>query len=371
MTTATQPSSPFTFVNPFTMTPSYDRLSRFAGAATDTASAEVGQTPKRVVWKRGPARLYRYVPRATTVRPVPLLLVHSLVSRSYILDLIPGNSFIEHLVDQGFDVYLTDWGVPTSLDANRTLEDYVLDFLPKMVATVQQESGSEAVSMLGYCMGGLLALMYAAMHPDSPVRNLISLATPVDFDQMGLQALWGRHFNPDRLVDVYGNVPAEVIRSSFRMLKPASEVSPVRYLSLWQKADDDNYIAQYRAFDRWTQEHIPFPGAAFRQTARELVQKNGLVRGTLTLDGHPVDLGAIRQSFLGIAAEGDHIVPLASTTPQQHLVGSEDRRFITLPGGHVGLAAGRNARKSLWPRVVEWLEPRSTAESVEYGLAAD
>jgi polyhydroxyalkanoate synthase len=339
--------------------PTYSRTLRFLEAASDNSTAPVGQTPKDVVWAQNKARLYRYRAQTPTQYPVPVLLVHSLVSRSYILDLIPGNSFVEFLVQQGFDVYLTDWGVPTDEDKRLRLEDYVLGYLPKMVDAVLQTSNADELTMFGYCFGGLLTLLYAAAHPDSPVRNVVSLATPVDFDHMGLQGLWSKHMDADRLVDTYGNIPAELIMNSFRLLKPASEFSPVRYLGLWQNVENDKFIEQYRAFDRWTREHIPFAGEAFRQTARDFNQGNKLVKDEMTLDGQPISLRDITQSFLAIAAEGDHIVPLDATRMQADLVGSADKQFLTLPGGHVGLAAGRGARKNLWPKVASWLAERS------------
>jgi polyhydroxyalkanoate synthase len=336
-----------------------DRALRVADAVTDTRHATVGQTPKRVVWARNQMRLVRYDARTPSQQPVPLLLVHSLVSRPYILDLIPGNSFVEFLLDQGFDVYLTDWGAPTAADTGLQLEDYVLDYLPAMVDAVLRESEATELSMLGYCMGGLLTLLYAATHPERPVRNLLTLATPVDFDRLGLQGSWARALDADRLVDHYGNIPAALIQRSFQLLKPASEVSPVKVIGLWQHIDDPRYVAQYRAFDRWTNDHIDFPGEAFRQTLRDFVQANTLIRGGMELGGIPVDLGTIHQPFLAIAAEADHIVPLAAARPQVELVGSADATFLALPGGHVGLAAGRKAKTSLWPRVAAWLLARS------------
>src|SRR3954469_21842396 len=83
---------------------------------TSQDAARVGQTPKEVIWQQGTAQLYRYRATTPTVQPVPLLMVHSLVSKPYILDLIPGNSFIEYLVGQGFDVFLVDWGTPRPED---------------------------------------------------------------------------------------------------------------------------------------------------------------------------------------------------------------------------------------------------------------
>lgn len=371
--TTTTPTAP-TISNIFPVTDRFRRALRFYDATSDTSTAAVGQTAKDVVWRRNKAKLYRYRARTERKHALPLLLVHSLISRSYILDLIPGNSFVEYLVDEGFDVYLTDWGVPTLEDSTLGLGDYVLDYMPRMVDAVLRESGADELSMMGYCMGGILALLYTAAHPDTPVRNLLTLATPVDFDQMGLHGLWGKHTNVDKIVNTFGNVPAELIKQSFKMLKPASnETSPIRYISLWQNIESDKYIEQFRAFDRWTQEHIDFAGQCFREVSRDLLNGNKLVAGGMEIDGVPADPATINRSFLGVAAERDHIVPLASARPVQGMIGGGDTDFIVLPGGHVGLAAGRGARKTLWPRVAGWLAERSAERSdeAEYGIAAD
>ncbi|HLZ68502.1 MAG TPA: alpha/beta fold hydrolase, partial [Dehalococcoidia bacterium] len=323
----------------------------------DQKPANVGKAPKDVLWQQGTAQLYRYRRTTATVQPVPLLMVHSLVSKPYILDLIPGNSFIEYLVGQGFDVYMVDWGTPRPEDKTLTLESYTDDMIPEVVGVVLEESNASEFSLFGYCMGGLLALMYAATHPEAPLRNLVTLATPVDFSQMGLQNFWAqeRALDVDRMVAVYGNIPADMIQQSFRMLKPASEFSPVRYINLWQNVMNDKFVEQYRAFDQWTNDHIPFPGACFRQTTIELARGNKLVKGTLELGGRRVDLKAITCSFLAVAAESDHIVQLPATRVQTELVGSSDKELVVMPGGHVGLAAGRKAVQTLWPKVASWL----------------
>lgn len=104
----------------------------------------VGQTPKDVVWRRGRSELWRYRSDQIRVSP-PLLIVYSLFNRSYILDLQPGNSFVEHLLDAGFDVYLLDWGVPDERDAGNTLEDYADHYLPLAVERVRRVSGTGQV----------------------------------------------------------------------------------------------------------------------------------------------------------------------------------------------------------------------------------
>jgi polyhydroxyalkanoate synthase len=121
--------------------------------ATGTGRPGVGLTPKDVIWRHGRAELWHY--RASDVRyGPPLLIVFSLVSRSYILDLTPGNSFIEHLLNAGFDVYLLDWGVPDERDAANRLEDYVDAAIPAAITQVRRRAGAGQVNLLGYCFGG-------------------------------------------------------------------------------------------------------------------------------------------------------------------------------------------------------------------------
>ena len=149
-----------------------------------TISPTIGATPKEVVWRRGKAEVWRYHNGTVRYGP-PVLFVHSLVSRSYILDLRPGSSLVEYLTDAGLDVFMLDWGVPDELDADNDLERYVDWYLPRAVAAVQRETGSEEVTLAGYCLGGVLAALYAAGHEAAPVRNLILMATPFDFNEMG------------------------------------------------------------------------------------------------------------------------------------------------------------------------------------------
>src|SRR3954453_7150344 len=144
----------------------------------------LGATPKDVVWQRDKAQLWRS--RGGRVRHAqPLLIVSSLVSRSYILDLLPGSSAVEFLRDRGFDVFLLDWGEPDELDADNGLATYVDEYLPRAVAAVRRLAGCDEITLAGYCLGGVLSILFANGHEDPGVRNLVLMATPLDFEQMG------------------------------------------------------------------------------------------------------------------------------------------------------------------------------------------
>jgi polyhydroxyalkanoate synthase len=323
----------------------------------------VGQTPKDVVWQRGRTQLWHYRNTPDDYGGVrykpPLLVVFSLISRSYILDLTPGNSFIEQLLRAGFDVYMVDWGVPDERDAQNRLEDYVDDYIPAAVERVLELSGCDELTMFGYCFGGDLALLYAAHHPEAPLRSLTVLATPVDFQKMGPMSDMFRvgGLDLEDVLDENGNVPPQVVVQGFRTLKPTAEVT--RYVTLWEKLWSDEYVASYQAMTGWSDDHIPFPGAAARETTQMLVRDNGMVNDRLTVGGDPVHLRDIRVPFLTVRADKDHIVPPEATAPLIDLVGSEDKHELRLNAGHMGLVVGRTAAKTTVPTIIDFLRRRS------------
>ena len=322
------------------------------------ARACVGCTPKDVVWRRGRTELWHYANDHVRVTP-PLLIVFSLISRSYILDLSPGNSFIERLLKAGFDVWLLDWGAPDERDAKNRLEDYVDDYLPAGITRMLELTDRDEVSLLGYCFGGNLALLHAAHHPDSPLRSLTVMATPVDFRYLGpLVDVFGvGGLEVTDVLDADGNVPPQVVLQGFRTLKPASLVT--RYVDLWERLWSDEYVAAYQAMTAWTDDHVPFPGAVAEEVVRMLVRDNGFVTDRLTVGGDRVHLADVRCPFLTVLANRDHIVPEPAAAPLIELVGAPDRHELRLDGGHIGLVVGKTAARTTIPTIIDFLQQRS------------
>jgi polyhydroxyalkanoate synthase len=319
----------------------------------------VGITPKDIIYSRGTLRLYHYRPFTDEVYRVPVVFVMSLVSKPWILDLTFGQSFVQFLLAQGFDVFMIDWGVPRPEDKRLTFEDYVTDLMPACFEAVQKATGEEEYTILGYCMGGQFGLMYAGLYPDAPVKNLVCAATPVDMNGMGLFKHWTdpRWFDVDRLVDTVGNIPPNMMLRSFEMLRPMDRWGG--YIRLIDNLWDPQFVYGFRIMYKWTNEQIPFPGEAYRQFTKELMWENKLMTGKLTIGGKPVNTQAIKVPVFHAMAEHDHIAPYAATKPLTSLVGSEDKQDIVLKGGHVSLVAGKNAVTRLWPAVADWLSHRS------------
>ena len=148
----------------------------------------MAQTPWDAVWKRGKIQLYRYMPQVEERRPLPYFMVPWLgISRPYILDMLPGHSMIEFLVQQGHEVYLLDWGEIAEEDKNLGLEEAVFKVLPRAIDVILELSTPE-INLNGFCLG-VITNRISACTPRRRCRT-IAIVTPVDFDHGGLFKVW-------------------------------------------------------------------------------------------------------------------------------------------------------------------------------------
>ncbi len=319
----------------------------------------LGASAKETLIARGTLRLYHYRPVVDEVFRVPVLLIMATTNRGYIFDMVPGQSFVEFLLRQGYDVFMIDWEAPGAGENTLSMEDYVLDFLPACVERVKVESGEPDLSVIGYCFGGVLSLLWAALHRDAGLKNLITFTTPVNFKAMETFQAWSdkRFFNVDQVVETFGNCPAEMLYTAFSMLRPGAQVAG--NIRLWDNMWNDEFVKSYRMFDRWAADMLPLAGEYFRQTTQKLMWDNDLYEGRMTVGDRTVDLSAITEPFMHVTAEHDHIVPAAASAPLIDMIGSTDKQAVVLKGGHVSLVAGANAIRRLWPQIDQWLGVKS------------
>jgi polyhydroxyalkanoate synthase subunit PhaC len=336
-------------------------LRNIKGLEFFTSPAPVlGASAKETLIARGPLRVYHYRPLVDDVFRVPVLLVMATTNRGYIFDMVPGQSFVEFLLKRGFDVFMVDWEAPTPGEKHLGMEDYVGDFIPQAVAKVAEVTGEPDVSVVGYCFGGVLSLLWASLHAGDNLKNLVTFTTPVNFEGMPAFQAWSdkRFFDVDRLVDTLGNCPTELLYTAFDMLRPGGRAAG--NVRLWDNLWNDEFVKSYRMFDRWSADMLPLAGEYFRQTTKQLMWENALMNGSMTVGGRAVDLSRITAPFLHVTAEHDHIVPAEASAPLIDMIGSSDKQQVVLKGGHVSLVAGGNAIKRLWPQIDRWLGERST-----------
>jgi polyhydroxyalkanoate synthase len=309
------------------------------------------------VYTENKLRLLRYLPTAERREAVPILLVPSIINRSYILDLGPRRSLVAYLRDQGFDVWMIDWGTPGAEDHTVTLDHHVDGYLRACASEVLAKTGQRQLSLLGYCLGGVLGTLFTALHGEL-VRNLVALATPIDFHDAGLLSRWARKetFPVELVVDTYGNMPAWLLGTSFKWLRPTSEGR--NSLALWERRDDRERRDDFLALSQWAEDNVAVPGETYRKLVKDFYQDNLLVQGRLSIHDHTVALSDIRCPLLTVTAREDHICPSASAAVLNQRVSSEDATLLTLPGGHVGAIVGREATEGWWPTLSQWLAAR-------------
>ena len=339
-----------------------EKLQRLAKVLT--TRAPIAQTPKELIWTLNKARLYRYVPVVPEEkrRRVPLLLVFALMNRPYILDLRPGHSFVEFMLQQGYDLYLLDWGVPGLEDKDLDFGDYTLEYMRRAIRKMKSVSGCEEFSMLGWCIGAILTTIYSALRPDDGLRNLILLTAPLDFSKKESLtfARWTdeRYFDVEKVLAAFGNVPAEMIDYGAKALKPV-ENYVMNYLRLWDNLDNPQIVESWHAMNTWVTDNIPMTGGAFRQLIVDLYRNDRLMKGELVIRGERVELSRIQANLLTVIAEGDHITPPCQSTAIVEKVGSKDKELFQMAGGHIGMMAGSGAAKRTWPHIHAWLGARS------------
>lgn len=325
------------------------------------ATTRVGTTPFDVVLEAGTHRLLRYRRETPARYAEPVLFCYALINRPYILDLLPEKSVVRRYLEEGFEVYMIDWGVPSDGDRYLTLEDYVCGFLNESIRHVLSERARNDLHVLGYCMGGTMSALSAALDPD-PIRSLTLLAAPIDFTRREtLISVWTdrRYFDADAFFATFGNCPAWFLQSCFLNMNPLQTFLG-KPMGFYEQMEDPQFVTNFFAMERWINDNIPVAGATFREFVKNLYQDNQLVRGELRLGQRRVDLGRITCPLLLLTAKNDHLVDPPSTEGIRSHVGSRDVKSMMIDAGHVGLVVGTKAQKAFWPQATRWLADRST-----------
>jgi polyhydroxyalkanoate synthase len=313
----------------------------------------VGCTPRTVIWSRGRASLMHYTAGADAGRPA-ILLVPSLINRSYIWDLRHGDSFVEHLLGAGYDVLCLDWGQPDARDAHNTTSTYVDDYMMAAVAAATRRCASVPI-VIGHCFGGLIALLWAASTEQQPPA-LITLAAPTNWDEVGPLSWLTRQgrIEPEDVLDETGNVPPAAMLAAFQMIRPLGDA--VTYVTLVDRLHDREATQAIWALMVWARGHIPFPGATFVEMIRKLSRENSLTTGKVAFGGRIRELSSITAPFLNIYGSKDHVAPPESVKPLTGLVGSQKAEQRELNAGHIGLLVGSTMRAKTMPTVIGWLD---------------
>jgi class III poly(R)-hydroxyalkanoic acid synthase PhaC subunit len=300
---------------------------------------KIGHTPRNEVWRKNKSVLWHY-PAKQKKYAIPLFFVYSLFNKPYILDIAPKASVLEGLTNMGYEVYLLDWGTPGYEDKKMGLDTYIQNYLRTAVKRAIRHSGAEEISLIGYCLGGTIASIYASI-AEEPIRNLIVATVPIDFGPFVGPDKWAEglrngDMNIDHFIDVYGVVPPQLVEGMFRAI--GAPIYFTNYTMLLNRAHDSRYVDKWRRMNKWTQDQVPFAGEACRQLTNDLFKENKLVKGEFMIGNKKADLKNIKANLFVVSGSRDNLILEDQSKPIMDLVSSKDKTYITVESGHVGLA---------------------------------
>ncbi|TNM47189.1 alpha/beta hydrolase [Nocardioides albidus] len=303
-------------------------------------------------------RLVRFDRSTTAPAPRPVLLVPPLAVSARCFDLRPGQSLAAHLLDAGRAAYLVDYGRITFADRAMGFETWVDDILPTAIHAVLADhaaGGEEAdgVDLVGWSLGGTLALLAAAAHPTLPIASLTAFGTPIDYTRIpAVQPL----VVADRLLGTravtaptaaLGGVPRHLVRASYRAMAPRRELTKAVHLA--KNILDTEALARTGAVDDFIGEMPGYPGRAYHQIHTRLMVRNELASGVVHLSRkRAVRLADVRTSVLFVGSDTDTIANEPAVRAGVDVV--PGARYAAADGlSHLGLVAGPRAAEVSWP----------------------
>ncbi len=342
-----------------------DRLEAFmAGVrAYQTHKASRQENPSvRVLWEKGTTRLLDYAPES---KNPALLVVPSLVNRFEILDIDPDRSFLRFLATQGFRPLVVDWQAPGEEEKSFSLSDYMTRRLVPILDLVHAQGG--ACHILGYCMGGVMALALALMR-QSQARTLTLMATPWDFAAAGVGGVpsaqtplgaffvnqaeaWGPY------LEKIGYLPADFLQTVFTHFQPLQVLE--KFLSFSSRASEDEKGRRFVLTEDWLNNGVPLSLPVARECLRDWFKNNLTAKLAWRVAGTLVDPRLLNVPTFLLLAGKDRIVPAASALPLASLIrGATLHEPMT---GHIGLMTGDAAPQEAWIPLANWLKAQEAA----------
>jgi polyhydroxyalkanoate synthase len=339
-----------------------DVLRRATGAWLDAVGLGPVETPGR---RAGAGDAYELVAYETSTArwaapgsPV-VLLVPAPIKRAYIWDLAPRVSVVRRCVERGFRVYLLRWTEPDRLLG---LSHYAGRAIREALTTVAAETGEQRAVLAGHSLGGTLAAIHAALHPER-VRGLVLLESPLTFTSDG-----GGAFGPllaaapraRVITDALGNVPGSFL--DVVSLAAAPEIFAwQRWVDRMASAVDPAALAVHQRVERWSLDEMPLSARLFEEVVESLYREDRFMRGTLAIDDQSAGPARIAAPLLAVVDPRSRLVPPSAVLPFVDAVASRDRTVIAYEGDvgvamqHLGVLVGRAAHRHVWPRILEWI----------------
>jgi polyhydroxyalkanoate synthase subunit PhaC len=326
---------------------------------------DVAATPGKIVLRNELVELIQYAPATPSVYAEPVLIVPAWIMKYYVLDLSPANSLVNYLVGQGHTVFMVSWKNPTAADHSLGMEDYLRLGVRAALDAVAAIVPHRKIHAVGYCIGGTLLSIAAAVlarEADQRLASVTLLAAQQDFSEPGELSVFISPSQLDMLeaaMSRAGVLKSEQMGAAFALLRSRDLLwAPAVNTYLRGKRDSPNDLMA------WNADGTRMPCRMHAEYLRQLYLNNALARGEFESGGQPVDLAAIRVPMFVVGTETDHVAPWQSVYKARSLTRSPDYTFLLTSGGHnAGIVSGpvhprRRHRMRTWLNETETLAPQ-------------
>ncbi len=304
------------------------------GAENFIPGKNVAITPGKVVFSNHLIELIQYEPQTKTVFKEPILILPAWIMKYYILDLSPNNSLVKWLVSEGHTVFIVSWRNPGKEDRNLSLDDYYRQGAMAAVDAVCEIIPKTQIHLMGYCLGGTLAMIVAAAmarDDDNRLKSLSLLAAQGDFTEAGDLMLFISESEISFLKNLMweqGYLDTKQMAGSFQMLRS--------YDLIWSKMVDDYMHGKQRGMVdllAWNADATRMPYKMHTEYLEKFFLNNDFASGRFKVEGELVAPKNIRLPIFAVSTEKDHVAPWKSVY-KIHLMTNTDITFVLTNGGH-------------------------------------
>ncbi len=305
-----------------------------AGADTYEVGRDMATTPGKVVFRNRIMELIQYQPTTKTVFPEPVLVVPAWIMKYYILDLKPGKSLVEYLLERGHTVFMISWKNPDSRERDLGMDDYQEQGVMAALDVVSKVVPERKVHAVGYCLGGTLLMLAAASmarDEDERLASCTLFAAQADFTEPGELDLFIDHSQVHFLEDIMwarGYLSRGQMAGAFQLLRSQDLFWSrlVREYLLGEREDMIELMA-------WNADATRLPYRMHSEYLRRLFLNNDFVEGRYDVNGQPIHLGDIRVPMFAVGTVKDHVAPWVSVYKIVRFARTEVT-FCLTEGGH-------------------------------------
>ena len=309
-------------------------------------------------------RLRCYEIKKSNAKRIPIILVPPLMISADVYDMSPDNSSVTYLTEQGYSVWVVDFGSPEHLEGglDRDFSDHILAVNDAIDFVYSKKR--LPVHLGGYSQGGIFCYLATAYRHSNEVASIFTFGTPVNIYKNFLPGVSDEVTT--KVFETIGKaipksltptvVPAWATKNLFKLMSPTKEVK--RWISFLGSLHDRDALLQTEEGRSFLggEGFVAWPGPALNEFLKQMLLGNRLVSGGCIIEGRAITLTEITCPILSVIGSNDEIARADSVRGIADAVPNAELFELPVQGGHMGIVVGSGAMKNTWPSISQWVQ---------------